>query len=42
MTDTQKFSKDVAERISVKWTDYQYYPSNAEIYQAKILGKSVK
>ena len=42
MTDTQKFSKDVAERISVQWTNGKYLPSNAEIYQAKVLGKSVK
>ena len=29
------------EMISVKWTDKQYFPSNVEIYQAKILGRTV-
>ena len=42
ITDTQKFRKNVATRISVKWTDNRYLPSNAEIYQAKILGRTVK
>ena len=37
--DTQKFRKNVAERISIKWTNYQYLPSHAEISQAKILGR---
>ena len=38
---TQKFRKKVAEKIGARWTDYQYLPSNAEIYQAKVLGKTI-
>ena len=41
MTNTHKFKKNVAERITVKWTDDQYFPSDAEIHQAKILGRIV-
>ena len=40
--DTQKFRKNVAERITVKWSHIQYLPSNAEISQAKNLGRTVK
>ena len=39
--ETQKFREKVAEKIGVRWTDDQYLPSNAEIYQAKVLGKTI-
>ena len=39
---TQKFRKKVAGRIGVRWTNHQYFPSNAEIFEAKILGKTNK
>ena len=32
--------KNVAERLVVKWNDDDDLPSNAEIYQAKILGRT--
>ena len=40
MTNTQKFRKNVAERLVVKWNDDDDLPSNAEIYQANILGRT--
>ena len=39
MSHSAYFRKNVAERIGVKWTNNQYLPSNAEISQAKILGR---
>ena len=38
--ETQKFREKVAENIGVRWTNDQYLPSNAEISQAKILGRT--
>ena len=42
MTDTQKFRKSVGERLRIKLSDNPYLPSNAEISQAKNLGRTVK
>ena len=38
--NTQKFRKNVAKKICVRWTIDQYFPSNDEIFQAKILFNS--
>ena len=40
--ETQKFREKVAEKIGVMWTDDKYFPSNAEIHQAKDLGKTIE
>ena len=40
--ETQNFRKKVAETIRVRWTDDHYLPSNAEIDQAKVLGKTIR
>ena len=39
---TKNFRKKVAEKIGVRWTGNQYLPSNAEIDQAKVLGKTIE
>ena len=40
ITKNKKFRKNVAKKICVRWTIDQYFPSNGEIFQAKILVNS--